>query len=390
MRVIHQTVQVIYHYPVYFTADLFAIQNQQLRDVLQGEYPKVLFVVERAITVAFPELLDAITRYSEAHADAMHMVCSPMMVEGGERIKHDEAAVSSIQAAICHYGICRHSYVIAIGGGALLDAVGYAVAIAHRGVRLIRVPTTVLAQNDSGVGVKNGINAFGRKNFLGTFTPPAAVINDATFLTSLPLREWRSGIAEAVKVALLKDSAFFAAIERDTTLLLQRDLPAMERLIFRCAQLHLEHIATSGDPFEFGSSRPLDYGHWAAHKLEHLTDYRLRHGEAVAIGIALDATYASLVGLLTEKDCQRIIHLLLVLGFNLFVPELSDHLDERQNPRCVLSGLDEFREHLGGDLTVALLTAIGQFIDVHEIDEAIMKESIVRLKSYGVTTEEIA
>src|SRR5207247_5778183 len=105
--------------------------------------------------------------------------------------------------------IDRQSYALAIGGGAVLDAVGFAAAIFHRGVRHIRCPTTVLAQSDSGVGVKNAINAFGLKNLLGTFAPPFAVINDQTFLDVLPERDKRAGMAEAVKVALIRDGAFF-------------------------------------------------------------------------------------------------------------------------------------------------------------------------------------
>jgi 3-dehydroquinate synthase len=108
-------------------------------------------------------------------------------------------------------------------------------------------------------------------------------------LESLPDRDWRSGTAEAVKVALIKDRIFFQSIEESAAALMQRDSHAMERLIYRCAQLHLEHIS-GGDPFETGSSRPLDFGHWAAHKLEQLTNYNLRHGEAVAIGISRESS----------------------------------------------------------------------------------------------------
>ena len=123
----------------------------------------------------------------------------------------------SVHRAIHEYGIDRHAYVLAVGGGALLDMVGYAAATAHRGVRLVRVPTTVLSQNDSGIGVKNSVNAFGKKNFLGTFAPPFAVFNDFTFLTTLSDRDWRAGISEAIKVALLKDATFFAFLEEHAT-----------------------------------------------------------------------------------------------------------------------------------------------------------------------------
>jgi 3-dehydroquinate synthase len=288
--------------------------------------------------------------------------------------------VTTVQEAIHRLRICRHSYVLAIGGGAVLDMVGYAAATAHRGVRLIRVPTTVLSQNDAGIGVKNGFNAFGKKNFLGTFAPPVAVLDDAQFLTTLTLRDWRSGISEAIKVALLEDSEFFGWIEREAARLVARDMQAMSDLIYRCAQLHLEHIATSGDPFEFGSSRPLDFGHWSAHKLEQLSGYTLRHGEAVALGIALDSTYAHLQGFLPEQDWQRILKLFSALGLRVYSQEF-DLLDQ-DGTRSVFAGLQEFREHLGGQLTLALLAGIGRGIEVHEMDEMALVKSITLLAEY--------
>jgi 3-dehydroquinate synthase len=274
--------------------------------------------------------------------------------------------------------LCRQSFLLAVGGGALLDAAGYAAATAHRGVRLIRVPTTVLSQDDSGIGVKNGINAFGKKNFLGAFAPPYAVLNDSAFLQTLSDRDWRSGVAEAVKVALVKDGPFFDFLEEHAPAVARRDLKRMEQVIYRCAELHLQHIASSGDPFETGSSRPLDFGHWSAHKLEQLTDFRLRHGEAVAIGIALDATYARVTGMLPETDWRRIIELLATLGFELWAPELGGPLS-REDPASLLHGLVEFREHIGGPLTILLPEAIGRMRQVHEISDEWVAESIQEL-----------
>lgn len=386
MRLINQAVQVTYHYPVYFTADLFAPRNPLLVDVVRtngADWPqKILCVIDSSVVFHHRDLIDAIDAYCQHHRDTLSLTCSPLVVEGGERIKNDDGSLALVQAAINARGICRHSFVMAVGGGAVLDAVGYAAATAHRGVRLIRIPTTVLAQNDSGVGVKNGVNAFGKKNFLGTFAPPAAVLNDSRFLTTLSTRDWRSGISEAIKVAALKDDTFFAAIEEQADRLVRRDLPAMEDLIYRCAQLHLEHIATSGDPFEFGSARPLDFGHWAAHKLEHLSGYTVRHGEAVAIGIALDSTYSYLVGLLPERDWRRILDLFLACGLAIYAPELMQHLDDGDDARCILRGLGEFREHLGGQLTVTLLESIGRGREVHTVDEGMMRRSIGLLQAY--------
>jgi len=197
MQPIEQTVQITYQYTVYFTHHLFARNNLLLRDVIRvssmGPSRKVLCVIDRGAVLHHPDLLIAIDTYCQEHNSVINLVAAPLVIPGGERAKNDTTNVIAIQEAIHHYGICRHSFVMVIGGGAVIDMVGYAAATAHRGVRLIRVPTTVLSQNDSAVGVKNSVNAFGKKNFLGTFAPPAAVINDRAFLTTLLDRDWRSG-----------------------------------------------------------------------------------------------------------------------------------------------------------------------------------------------------
>jgi 3-dehydroquinate synthase len=250
--------------------------------------------------------------------------------------------------------------------------------VTHRGVRLIRVPTTVLAQDDSGVGVKNGVNYRGVKNFVGTFAPPFAVLNDLDLLTRLSERDKVAGMAEAVKVALIRDGAFFAWLERNADGLITFERAALAQMIRRCAELHMHQIARGGDPFETGSARPLDYGHWSAHKLESLTHHHVRHGEAVAIGIALDARYSVLAGLLAEGEDRRICALLEHLGFRLWHPALEAR--GADGNLAVLDGLREFREHLGGDLTVTLLQDIGSGIEVHAIDEARMLAAINWLK----------
>jgi 3-dehydroquinate synthase len=387
MRPIDQAVRVSFRYPVHFTTDLFSPNNPLLRDVLAGDgvpsgSTKVLCVVDSEVAEHHRRLPGAIAAYFQPPDGSLTLVAPPVIVNGGESVKNDPAQVMSVHRAIHQYGIDRHAYVLAVGGGALLDMVGYAAATAHRGVRLVRVPTTVLSQNDSGIGVKNSVNAFGKKNFLGTFAPPFAVFNDFTFLKTLSDRDWRAGISEAIKVALLKDATFFAFLEEHATALVERNMTAMQWLVYRCAELHLEHIATSGDPFELGSSRPLDFGHWAAHKLEQLSNYELRHGEAVAIGLALDATYAHLIGLLPKADWQRILDLIVAVGLPLYAHELD--MSALDGNRAILAGMEEFREHLGGRLTIMLLEGIGRGIEVHEMDPGLILASITRLKTYAM------
>lgn len=385
MPLIQQHVAVHFTYPVAFTHRLFDPSNTVLYDVVTREPSReaknIYVVVDDGVAAHHPMLVDDVATYCASFPDALSLVAPPQLVPGGEVIKNKSGIVETLHEAVHRYGLDRQAYILAIGGGAVLDAVGYAAATAHRGIRLIRVPTTVLAQDDSGVGVKNGINGFGKKNFLGTFAPPYAVLNDYNFLTTLDDRDWRGGISEAVKVALLKDPTFFDYLEAHADALVQRDLPTMEHVVYRCAELHAEHIATCGDPFELGSSRPLDFGHWAAHKLEQLTDYAVRHGEAVAIGIALDTTYAYQRGFLSEADWLRILNLLQGLRLPVYHPALTTHLNDTTHPQSILAGLQEFREHLGGQLTIMLLRGIGDPFEVHAMDEAIIRTSIHLLET---------
>ncbi|MDH3663870.1 MAG: 3-dehydroquinate synthase [Alphaproteobacteria bacterium] len=378
-----QRFQVSYDYPVHFTRGLFTPENPVLIDSLARLEPtkrhRCLVFIDDGVLCSNPGLKAAVIAYAEAHGDHIDLACPPIPVPGGERIKNELYFIEDIQQRLVDHHLDRHSYVIVIGGGAVLDAVGLVAATTHRGVRLIRVPTTVLSQNDSGVGVKNGVNLQGVKNFIGTFAPPFAVLNDSDLIEELPSREKIAGMAEAVKVALIRDAAFFTWLERNADDLVTFAPEAMATMIRRCAELHMHQIGHGGDPFEAGSARPLDFGHWSAHKLESLTHHHLRHGEAVAIGIALDARYSVLIGLLAEGEDIRIVSLLEHLGFRLWHPALETTAND--GTVAVIKGLKDFQEHLGGELTVTLLEDIGVGVEVHDVDEAIMLEAIAWLKT---------
>lgn len=378
-----QSFAVRYDYPVYFTRDAFDPQNPCLQTALGRLEPdkrhRLAVFVDEGVALAYPAIVSRIARYAARHASSMQVVDDIVVVPGGEAMKNQHDSVEHILKDLASRHIDRQSYSLAIGGGAMLDAVGFASAIFHRGVRHIRLPTTVLAQDDSGVGVKNAINAFGYKNLLGTFAPPFAVINDSAFLDALPERDKRGGMAEAVKVALIRDGEFFEWLEREVEALARFEPNAVDLMISRCAKLHMRQIMHGGDPFEQGSARPLDFGHWAAHKLEGLTRNELRHGEAVAIGIALDTRYSVLAGLLGEGADVRVADLLARLGFSLWHDALE--LRDQRRHRRVLEGLVEFQEHLGGELTVTLLEGIGRGIEVHAIDPVLVDQAIRWLRS---------
>lgn len=377
-----QSFTLNYNFPVVFTSGLFAQDNTVLVEVLGRIEPdkqhRCMVFIDEGCVVAHPSLIEDIRAYSDRHREHMTLAARPVVVPGGEKIKMELHFVEQMQRQLFEHRIDRHSYVIAVGGGALLDAAGLVAATTHRGIRHIRIPTTVLSQNDSGVGVKNGVNLYDQKNFVGTFAPPFAVLNDLDFVTALPAREKVAGMAEAIKVALIRDGEFFRWLELNSDALVTFDRAAMAYMIRRCAELHMRQIAEGNDPFETGSARPLDFGHWAAHRLETLTRYHLRHGEAVAIGMALDIRYSVLSGLLEQHAEERIRFLLDHLGFHLWHPAL-----ERKTPdgrHAILQGLREFREHLGGELTITLLSDVGVGVEVHEMDEAMVLKSIAWLK----------
>ena len=372
---------VPFAFPTHFTRDTWNVGNSVFVDIVRRLEPnrrhRVLVVIDSNVANAHCALEREIRDYFGAFQQSLDLVASPIVVPGGEAAKNDITHPFALLQRVNDLGIDRQSFITVIGGGAVLDMVSFAAAIAHRGVRVIRMPTTVLSQADSGVGVKNSINLFGKKNFIGTFVPAFAVINDAKFLDSLDPRDRVAGVAEAIKVALLRDPAFYTYLERHAGDIAKGRPAVLETLIRRSAELHLAHICGNGDPFEFGSARPLDFGHWSAHKLESMTSHRLRHGEAVAIGMALDLTYSVKKGFLDRITSERILSLLLAIG----LPIWDDAALQRDagGGLTLISGLREFREHLGGELHVTLLRSIGESFEVTEMEEAIVAESIEML-----------
>ena len=364
---------------LYFTRDLFGDDREVLADALEpseGRPARVQFWVDDHVATARPDLIPRLDEFVGSYPGRIERAGKVQVVVGGEAVKNDIHVIERILKVFHAAGLDRRSYVVVLGGGAVLDAVGFAAAIAHRGLRLVRLPTTTLGQADSGVGVKNAVNLFGKKNWLGSFAVPWAVINDAALLESLPDRDFVCGFSEAVKVSLLKDPEMFRALCATARAIRRRDPSAALPMIRASAERHRDHITLGGDPFESREARPLDFGHWSAHRLESLTDFRLRHGEAVAIGVAIDALYSSMAFGFPREDAERVFRCLNDLGFALGDPALDD-LD------ALFEGLEEFRQHLGGRLTLTMLRNVGDPIDVHEIDDAMMRRAINEVRARG-------
>lgn len=372
---------VSYVHRIRFTDDVWGKDHAVLADLLEpsgNQRPRVQFWLDEDVSQANDKLVSQIRTFSDCHAERLLRIGNVQLVPGGEKIKNDIHILERMLKVFHVSDLDRRCYVIVIGGGAVLDAVGFAAAIAHRGIRLIRLPTTTLAQADSGIGVKNAVNLFGKKNWIGSFAPPWAVINDTQLLKSLSSRDFISGFSEAIKVALLKDSAMFDSICVQANRIGKRDLSVAIPMIRTSAHRHLEHITRGGDPFEALEARPLDFGHWSAHKLETMTSYAVRHGEAVAIGVAIDVVYSSLCHGFPEKQVQRVLRCLSQLGFSL----KCDAIDDKHT---LFAGLEEFRQHLGGRLTLTMLKDVAKPIDVHQVDRTVMAEAILRVQEFAST-----
>ncbi|MCA8991535.1 MAG: 3-dehydroquinate synthase [Planctomycetaceae bacterium] len=372
------TFSVQFQHRLRFTGNVLGAGSSVLLDLLEAsgdQIPRVQFWIDQYVDEAHPQLRSRLRTLASENKDRFQLASNIQICPGGEAVKNDVHIIERMLKCMNAADLDRRSYVVVIGGGAVLDAVGFAAGISHRGIRLVRLPTTTLAQADSGVGVKNSINLFQKKNWLGSFAVPWGVVNDQQLLSTLPDRDFRCGFSEAVKVSMLKNADDFAAIEAGASAIAARDMNVAWPIIQRSAKLHLDHITLGGDPFEALEARPLDYGHWSAHKLEAMSNYELRHGEAVAIGVAVDTVYSSLVHGLPAADARRVLTTLRNLGLKLDHPVLHETKE-------LFQGLEEFRQHLGGRLTLTMVPNIGTKLDVHTVDRPRMMEAIEFVAAY--------
>ena len=222
-------------------------------------------------------------------------------------------SVEEITRSLCRAGADRKSLVIAVGGGVVGDVAGFAAASFLRGVKLVHVPTTLVSQVDSSIGGKTGVNLPEGKNLVGAFYPPALVLTDPELLRTLSDREFRGGLAEVIKHAIIADANMFAMLERNMEKVLRRNRSALAALIPRNVQIKARVV--SRDERESGLREILNYGHTFAHALESVTKYRrYQHGEAVAWGMIAAAFLGHELGLTRADDVSRIVALIRCLG----------------------------------------------------------------------------
>jgi 3-dehydroquinate synthase len=272
------------------------------------------------------------------------------VLPGGEQQKtlgNFAAIVDALVAARLN----RDGMVLALGGGVIGDIAGFAAASYQRGIALLQLPTTLLAQVDSAVGGKTGVNHPGGKNLIGAFHQPSAVITDTDTLSTLPDRELRAGLAEVVKAALAADAEFFAWLERHVAALVARDAVALEHAIRRACEIKAAIVAE--DEREKGRRTLLNLGHSFGHAIEAGAGYgSVLHGEAVAIGLVLAAEFSARVGRLPEPDARRVRELIAAAGLPLDPPRLGS--------ARMLELMQMDKKVAGGRLRLVLLDAIGR------------------------------
>ncbi len=285
-----------------------------------------------------------------------------LVVEAGERAKSASVA-ESIWEEMLELGADRQSVVIALGGGVVGDLAGFAAATYARGLRFVQIPTTLLAQVDSSVGGKVGINLSGAKNMVGAFWQPAGVLIDTEVLATLPEREYASGLAEVVKYGVILDAEFFGELGRSVAELLSRDPATLCRVVARCCRL--KAAVVEADEREIGGARAvLNYGHTFAHALETTTGYgRFLHGEAVSIGMECAARLAKRLGRVDESFVQRQHDLLVQLKLPVELPADADR-------DALLAAMAHDKKSAAGRLRFVLPTRLGHVELVADVPPA--------------------
>jgi len=368
-----------FEYPVCFTSDVFSPANGDLRDVIVRLEPKerhrIAAIVDRGAIVAQPELNLHIERYAQCHHDALDLVAPPIVQGGGERTKDDPALPARIQAYLHALELDRRSVLLVVGGASFLDLVGFAASTVRSAPRVVRIPTTALAQAGLAVLPRSAIHAFGTKNYLCTYRPPFAVVCDRRFIETQRTRAKVFGLVHAVRIALLRDRALFDWIVAHAVRLALGERDAVVELLRRSATHHVD-LASSmrGDDLP-SADDPLTFGAWSADAIEAHTERRIRQGEALAVGLALDATLGALHRTHGEAEREQIHRLLERLGLRLWHDTLG-HVDS-EGRLLLLDGLSERAS--GRAPRVPLLRGIGAGVAPHELREDVLREAITRL-----------
>jgi 3-dehydroquinate synthase len=291
-----------------------------------------------------------------------------LILAGGERAKTLAGAMDVIQALL-RRGHERRRPVVAVGGGSICDLAGFAAAVYKRGVPLHLVPTTLLAQVDAAIGGKNGVDLPEGKNLIGTIRQPDTVLVDPLLLSSLPDREFASGLAEVVKCGMVRDAALFELLEKRGADIRAREPGVLSEMLVRAITVKVD--AVRADEQDGGERALLNYGHTIGHAIEAARAWKIRHGEAVSLGMESAAYIAWKMGLLTRETTARQSSLLKACGLPVKLPGLSIP--------AVLEAMRHDKKRDGGTARFVLPEEIGRARYAIEVDEKLIHEAVERI-----------
>lgn len=301
----------------------------------------------------------------------------PLEVPAGEQSK-SLGVTARLFTRLARARFDRNSTLVTLGGGVVGDLGGFVAASYMRGIRLVHVPTTLLAMVDSSIGGKTGVNHAGVKNLIGAFYQPAFTLVDVRMLTTLPERELRSGLAEVIKTAVIGDPVLFEHLEQNMQAILRRDAATLAEVIARCAAFKARVVEK--DEREQQERRVLNYGHTIGHAIEAATHFRrLTHGEAIAIGMALEARVAQRLGLTDATTVERQNTLLARAGLPVKLPEV--------NRPAVWRAIALDKKVRDGVLRCPLLRGIGEVAREQEVPNALLQEVLIGGPSTRLRTD---
>ena len=335
-------------YPVYLQAGALAA----LAEVVAAHCPRRLTALVSDTTTgmlyeAWESGAPSAWREGDAPADTVPFATRLSLPPGEKHKTRDSWAM--LTDALLDQGFGRDSALVGVGGGVIGDLTGFVAATYQRGVPFVLVPTTLLAMLDASVGGKTGVDTPQGKNLVGAFHPPVAVVADPATLRTLPERDYKAGMAEAVKHGLIADAAYLDWIEANATALLLRDLDALTHLVRRSVEIKAAVVA--GDEFEAGPRAMLNAGHTAAHAMELVSGYSMLHGEAVALGLRAECVMGELAGLLPDGTFARVARALDRLG----LPARAEGLSAER----VRAAMQRDKKSLAGETRFAIPTALG-------------------------------
>ncbi|MBS7620300.1 3-dehydroquinate synthase [Candidatus Bathyarchaeota archaeon] len=350
-------------YPVIISPALLekagGIVNANLADV-----SKCVIITDRVVGGLYSNSLERSLEGQGIHA------ASIWIPEGEEAKSWNEAG--DLIGSLIDMGVDRRSLIIALGGGVVGDISGFVAAVYLRGVRLIQVPTTLLAQVDSSIGGKTAVNHEKGKNLIGVFKQPNVVLIDPGVLKTLPLRELKSGLAEVVKYAVIADAELFKIIEAEADRLINGEIRAFSKIVPRCCRVKIAFVEQD-ERDEKGIRAALNYGHTVGHALEVVSSFGIRHGEAVAIGMEVAAKISTSQGLMEEEDFEEQHVLFKRLGISTKLPNID--------PITLVEYMHRDKKAERGSIRLVLPTGIGEKPVIRPVEDALILKTLEKLRS---------